>query len=284
MKQLTFTILTLMALLMTACDKKPSVEKPTDPILAKVGKSTINQSQYDLMLSRLSPEARNKINNEKSKQLQDKILKGLVRTRALAIITEEQLSADEKQLLETKVQAYKDELLAQMYIKTNMDPEPVTSQMVTEYYDKHKQDFTLPGKVQFEYLVTTKQKLNDKELSKVIKAFTDAKKAKDLKAYAKTLKRKKLPLEYKSGQMTAASIVKVIRSQVERLKEGEVSDVVYADYIYVVKVNKREPDVVKPVNQVSIEIRKKLAPQKLKQALSTHIDEAMKKVKVEYIN
>jgi hypothetical protein len=286
MRQIGFTIIITVLLVLVGCDRKPEMEQPSsekqsaaDPVLAKVGSSTVRQSQFDVMMDRLTPEARKR----ESAKLHDTILQGLVRTRALAIVTEQQLSEEEKIKLDAKVQLYKDELLAQAYLQKNMEPQPVTSGMVKKYYEEHQKEFTIPGKVNFEYLATTAKKLKDTELDKVIKALSTAKNEKNWKAYSDKLQKQNLPVEYKSAIMVPASVIKVLRTQVEQLKEGEVSDLIQGDYIYVVKVNKRDPDVVKPINQVSVEIRKKLAPQQLKQALSQHIDQALQKVKVEYI-
>lgn len=281
-----FTTILLVMLALVGCDQKPSVEQPSaekpsdaDPVLARVGSSSVHQSEFDAMMDRLTPEARER----ESAKLNETILQGLVRARALAVVTEQQLSKEEKIELDAKVQLYKDELLAQTYLQKNITPQPVTADMVKKYYQEHQTEFTIPGKVSFEYLATTAKQLKDADLEKVLKALSTAKTEKDWKTYSGKLQKQYLPVEHKSATMVPASVIKVLRTQVEQLKEGEMSDLIHGDFIYVVKVNKRDPDVVKPINQVSVAIRKKLAPQQLKQALSQHIDEALQKVEIEYI-
>lgn len=283
MKQRYLTILMLL-LALAGCDRKAGVEPQAeqtgaDPVLAKVGKSAVHQSEFDAMMERLTPEARKR----DSTKLNDTILQGLVRTRALAIVTEQQLSAEERRKIDAKVKLYKDELLAQSYMQKNVTPQPVTRDMVEKYYNDHKDEYTTPGKVQFEYLETTSKPLDDAGLDKVMKAFSTAKNVNNWKAYADKLKKQKLPVAYKSANMVPTSVIKVLQTQVNKLKAGETGDIVFGDYVYVVKVIKKDPDVVKPLNQVSVEIRKKLAPQKLKQVLTQHIDEALKSVEVTYV-
>ena len=274
------TVIFVVLLFLAGCDRKSAVEQKSssDPVLATVGDSAVRQSQFDAMVDRLTPQARDKL----SGQLKDTILKGLVRSRALAVVTQQQLGEAERLKIDAKVQLYKDELLAQAYVQKNIEPQPVTSEQVQKYYQAHKGEYTIPGKVSFEYLATTSKRLGDAELDQALKAFSSAKSEKDWKAYAAKLQKKKIPVEYQAATMAPTSIVKGLRSQVDKLKEGEVSDVIYGDVIYVVKVIKRDPEVVKPINQVSVEIRKKLAPQQLKQVLSQHIDQALQKVDVKY--
>lgn len=269
----------IVLITLTACDQNSGIDASNDPVLVKVGDSSIRQSQLEAMLDRLSPEIR----EQKNAQLETTILQGIVRTRALASVAESQLSEDEKNHLDAKVQAYRDELLAKSYIQKNIVPQPVTAEMVNKYYLEHQEDYTTSGKVNFEYMVTTSVSLDDDATSKVLEAFSKAKNVDDWALYVNGLKQSDMPVDYKSAKMISASINKTLRAHIDKLQVGEVSDLIYGDYIYLAKVLKREPDVVKPIHEVSSEIRKKLAPQKLKQVLSQHVDKALQGITVEYM-
>ena len=80
MRQIGFTIIITVLLVLVGCDRKPEMEQPSsekqsaaDPVLAKVGSSTVRQSQFDVMMDRLTPEARKR----ESAKLHDTILQGL---------------------------------------------------------------------------------------------------------------------------------------------------------------------------------------------------------------
>lgn len=269
----------IVLITLTACDRNSGIDASKDPVLVKVGDSSIRQSQLEAMLDRLSPEIR----EQKNAQLETTILQGIVRTRALASVAESRLSEDEKNHLDAKVQAYRDELLAKSYIQKNIVPQPVTAEMVNKYYLEHQEDYTTSGKVNFEYMVTTSVSLDDDATSKVLEAFSKAKNVDDWALYVNGLKQSDMPVDYKSAKMISASINKTLRAHIDKLQVGEVSDLIYGDYIYLAKVLKREPGVVKPIHEVSSEIRKKLAPQKLKQVLSQHVDKALQGITVEYM-
>jgi len=263
---------------LAGCERESATGANVDPVLATVGESAIRQSQFDVMLDRLTPAAR----DQADATLEAKLLQGMVRTRALAVVAEQQLSDDERRQLEAKVNTYRDELLAQSYIQKNIAPQPVTAEMVKQYYLDHQAEYTTAGKVSFEVIATTSNTLDDAVLEQVLDAFSQAKAIDDWKPYAAGLEQKTLPLAYRSATMVPASISNELRTHIARLQPGEVSDVVYGDTVYVVKVTQREADAVKPMHEVSVDIRKKLAPQKLKQALVTHIDQAMQDLSVEY--
>lgn len=282
MKLIGLSQIIIALIVLTACDRNSGSsgsEIINDPVLAKVGEDFVRKSQVDVMLGRLSSEIRER----NTTQLEATILQGIVRTRALASIAELQLNADERKLLDAKVLAFRDELLAKSYIQKNIVPQPVTSEMVNQYYLEHQEEYTTQGKVNFEYMATTSTKLDDDTTFKVLDAFTKAKNIDDWKLYVKGLKQNETPVEYKSANMVPTSINKVLATHIDKLEAGEVSDLVYSDYIYVVKVIKREPGVVKLVHEVSSDIRKKLAPQKLKQVLSQHVNKALQGITVEYM-
>jgi hypothetical protein len=264
---------------LAGCEQQAVTDSNADPVLAKVGASLIHQSQFDVMMDKISPGNRAQDN----KPLRDKILQGLVRTRVLAITAEQQMSKDDIMILDARVLAYRDELLAQNYIQKNIVPEPVTPAMVNQYYEEHLDDYSVPGRVGFEYLATTVDKLDDDILGLVVEAFSKTKNIRNWKEHADNLKRQNMPVEYKSALMLPTSIDLKLRDQISRLQIGAASDIIYGDKIYVVRLLHREADQVKPVYAVSVEIRKKLAPVKLKQQLTLHIDQAQKNLLVELV-
>lgn len=269
----------VVLLFLLGCDQQPAIDANADPVLVKVGDSVIRQSQFDAMLGRMSLA----INSEETKLLEEKILQGLVRTRVLAITSSQQMSDEERLSLDAKVLAYKDELLAQIYIQKNITPEPVTTAMVNEYYQNNLDDYSTPGKIRFETISTNSTSLDDDILGSVINALSMAKNNDDWKNYTNALKQKNLPVEYRSALMLPSSINNVLRVQIDGLKPGEVSDIISGETIHILKLINREPDSVKPVYTVSNEIRKKLAPLKLKEQLTQHIDRAQQSLAIEFV-
>lgn len=250
-----------------------------DPLRVKVEDSAIYQSQLDVMMDRLASG----VTEENKAKLQSTVLQSMVRTRVLADLAEQQLNEEESRVINAKLRNFRDELLVQSYIGKNMVAEPVTVEMVKQYYQDHLSDYKTQGRINFEFMVTTSDRLDDDTVSQVISAFSKAKNNDNWKLYITELKQQNLPVEFNAVSMLPTSINKVLRSPIDKLADGEVSDVVFGDYIYVVKLIHRKSELVKPLQQVSVGIRKKLAPQKFKQMLTQHIDKALSGKKVEFI-
>ncbi len=265
----------------SGCDQKPaqSDRLAEEPVLARVDKSLILQSQFDVMLERLAAT----VPQQNKAEISEKILQGIVRTRALADVSEQQLSDDEVKNLNARVKIYRDELLVESYIRRNIKAQPVSVEMVQQYYQSHLDEYKTSGKIHFEFLVTTARTLDDAALTRVMDAFSKAKNIDDWKSYAATLKQLQMPIEYNAVSMLPGSINQLLHAALGKLDDAQVSDLVFGDFVYVIKLLKREPDRVKPLHEVSAEIRRKLAPQQLKNMLSEHIDKALQGKSVEYM-
>lgn len=270
-----FVLYLIVGLLVVSCDNSST----NDPVLARVGDRTVNQSHLDVMMERLTPEARKR----KGNKVNETILKGLVRTKALAMIAEQKLNEDELKHLNAKVQAYRDEFLVHTYIKKNIKPKVVTPVMVSEYYESHIADYTKKGKISFEMISTTSETVSDDVLTGVISSLTKAKNIANWKAYTKKLTKQQYPVEFRSAQMLPSSINKEMQSHALKLKEGEASNVIYGKRMYVFRVIDKQPDIIEPLHKVSVSIRKKLAPLQLKKELTKAIDQVLLNIDVEYV-
>lgn len=276
----------LIVVLMSACETKESTDAKaapagstvTDPVLARVGDTEIRRSQLDVLIARLDvPQI-----GEASADLQQKMLQSLVRARALALAAERSMNGEERLEIEARVQAFRDELLAQYYLQNNVVTQPVDAAQVKDYYLDHLGKYTVPGQVNYEYFEAAPDKdLDDVARHKVIAAFAQAKGHKDWRAYAEELKRRGLPVVFKAAQLQPHLIANPLRAEVQSLQEGQTSSIIYGDRVMVARVVSREAPQVRPLHQVSAEIRKKLAPMQLKQALSESAHSVLQHIKVE---
>lgn len=280
--------LLLVALLASGCGKQDSADNAAhsvqpqvdDPVLARVGESEIRQSQLDILIGRLDATQYTGINAD----LEQKMVQSLVRARALAIAAEQSMSGDEKLKLEARVQAFRDELLAQHYLQNHVVAQPVTADQVKQYYESNQDEYTTPGRVRYQYLTTiAAEKLGEGKRQQLVTALAGAKSQSDWKAYASSLKGRGLPVEYKEAELRPQLIAESLRSHVRALEAGQVSSLIYGPELVTVKLVSREPDQVQPMHEVSAEIRKKLAPIQLKRALSDSAKRILQEFDVEIL-
>lgn len=255
-------------------------EKQSDPVIAIVGDSQIRSSQLSVLMERLSNEAAGAVDE----QVRKNMIESLVRLRAIAIEAEAQLTDDERLLLDAKVQAYRDELLTQAYLKKNITPNPVTHEMVAIYYNENIDKFTEKGYVRYQAITVAKSALPDNTRDKVLKKLAEAKNSDDWKLFTSKLNDEGIPVELKASNVQPEQIKDSLRAQVVKLTPGEVSDLIFGDEIAVVRVIERQQDHIKPLQMVSAEIRKMLVPIQVKQSVRETAQQILSKTKVEYVN
>lgn len=138
----TFFSLCISALLLSACDSGQNETASVDDsnVIAKVNGTSISQQQLELMKTRLFSRQQPKVNMDKV------IIESLVASRAMSLAMLKDMDAVQKSELDTKVAAYREELLMKRYLQANITPLPVTSEMVKKYYESHPEEFSGGGR------------------------------------------------------------------------------------------------------------------------------------------
>ena len=132
-----------LAVLLAGCndDSKQALnEVPVEPsaTLVTVDKTPITRAQLELTIERTLGESAPLYANE---EVERKILESLVSSRAMALLAERELDASEREQLDLKAQAYREELLVRNYLEKHANPEPVTNEQVADYYNRHQDEF-----------------------------------------------------------------------------------------------------------------------------------------------
>lgn len=246
-----------------------------DPVIAVVGGSEIRRSQLQVLVDRLDSAA------QLAGNLEARMVDSLIRARALALLAERDMDASDRLALDARVQAFRDELLAQHYLRTQVVAQPVTADQVKQYYQDNLADYTQPGRVRFEYLELDVEALTQAQQKSALAELAGVASATDWSVIANRMQANGLQVLYKSARLPVELAREPLRPHLTSLVPGEASNLIYADRVYVVRVVEREPDRVQPLHEVSADIRKMLAPMQLKQALSEAAEQAMQEFKVQ---
>ncbi|MDA8140786.1 MAG: peptidyl-prolyl cis-trans isomerase [Desulfobacteraceae bacterium] len=250
-----------------------------DKVLARINGSAI--TQLDLNLSIEST-----LGSQGGAMLDDKgrhsLLESLVAARAIAQVQEKALSPEQNKALEKKVAAYREQLLVKMYLAKNTQSEPVTQQMVQEYYDGHLEQFGGATVRAFE-MITTQGAMTDAVRDQLLSAMTDASKISDWPAAVERLKKKGVPAVYSKASSDVKILEPKLREIIAKLSAGQTSDPTFiSGQFYIVRVTGDTRIAARPLNEVSSEIRKILLPVQLKKATKQASDQVLGKAKVEY--
>ncbi|MFV0889442.1 peptidyl-prolyl cis-trans isomerase [Metapseudomonas otitidis] len=254
---------------------------PVEPsaTLVTVDDSPITRAELELTIERTLGESAPLFAND---EVERKILDSLVASRAMALVAERELDAGERAQLDLKAQAYREELLVRHYLEQHATPEPVTSEQVADYYQRHPEEFGGGVEKSFE-IIASDQVLEEPQRAELIALLSGAEaKGRDWQKQVAVWRAAGKPLEYRSNRIKPELLEQPLRGLVETTEAGSIAPL-YADgQLLLVRVTGEERLPARPLSEVSGEIREKLAPQSLKQAVKRLSEEAMRQVKVQY--
>ncbi len=275
----------LAALLLAGCRDDDGAEAlaqvPVEPsaTLVTVDESPITRAQLELTVERTLGESAPLFAND---EVERKILDSLVASRAMALLAERKLDAGERAQLDLKAQAYREELLVRHYLEQHATPEPVTSEQVADYYQRHPEEFGGGVEKSFE-IITSDQELDETQRAELIALLSGAEvQGNDWQKRVAAWRAAGKPLEYRSNRIKPELLEQPLRSLVEPTAAGSIAPLYVDGQMLLVRVTAEERLPARPLSEVSGEIREKLAPQALKQAVKSLSEEATRQVKVQY--
>ena len=265
-----------------------SAPKPSSPVLAKVNGTLITEDDLLALLIRVSGNRASEVIEQtlQDKNKKSKLLEGLVNTRAMALLQEQRLSPDERRTLDRQVAAYKEELLVKKYLEQHAQVQSVSNEMVKKYYQENQQQFAESVQYRFE-LLTSYGELSDEIRKAIIEILGQAKTNQDWKVLEKKLIQKKLPIRYQQAETRLSLLSEDLQNLLSNTASSsqslpQVSDVDISNNVKVIRVIEMLPERVKPLSEVSANIRKKLAPVMMKKTVAKLSQEAREQVEISY--
>lgn len=278
-----FIVYTMVFVTISCAPKKDDV-KPVllgdDVVLARVNGKPV--TKYDLDASMKSGFVAS-IQGTPSKEMRKKLLESLVNAKLLALVQEKNLTRKQAAELEKIVDAYREKLLAQMYLNKSELLKPVTREMLTEYYNAHPEEFGASKLAKYE-LITTKRSLALSERKGVLDKLATVSGEADWRQWVLANNGDTFPVAYRRGTSAADSLKGKLKDIVVKLDEGDVSGVTIIDgRAYVVRIISVENTPPESLMKVRPRIRKKLEAAAMKEALGQAIKKELKIAKVEFL-
>lgn len=275
-----WALLTALVVFVSACnDSKTSATggevSPAAVVLATVNGKEITEDDVDFMIERTFSNADQLFIDA---AIKDKVLQSLIAASAMRHAMETTLSADDLEVIRRKTNAFEEELFLKAYLVESAVPNPVTTAMVTDYYDRYPEQFGGITVKTFEQL-SISGKPSDTQRDAFLGSIGALKKDKSWQVFAD--KKQALSLVYKKAKLQPGLFDKRLEAALKNMQPGEVSDVVFINKVptlaRVIAVDVLSP---KPLHEVSAGIRKKLAPLQLKKAVKAASEKAVKNAEV----
>ena len=273
-----------LAVLLAGCkeDSKQALnDVPVEPsaTLVTVDKTPITRAQLELTIERTLGESAPLFANE---EVERKILESLVSSRAMALLAERELDASEREQLDLKAQAYREELLVRHYLEAHANPEPVTTEQVADYYNRHQDEFGGGVEKSFE-IIASDQELEPAQRTELITLLSGSQvQGKDWQKLVADWRQAGKPLQYRQSRLKLELLEQPLRSLVEPTAAGSIAPLYVDGQLMLVRVTAEQQLPAKPLAEVSGAIREKLAPQALKQVVKNLSSEALEAVDVQY--
>lgn len=273
-----------LAVLLAGCNddsKQALSDVPLEPsaTLVTVDKTPITRAQLELTIERTLGESAPLYANE---EVERKILESLVSSRAMALLAERELNAGEREQLELKTQAYREELLVRNYLAAHANPEPVTNEQVADYYNRYQDEFGGGVEKTFE-IIASDQDLEPAQRTELITLLSGPQvQGNDWQKLVADWRQAGKPLQYRQSRLKLELLEQPLRSLVEPTAAGSIAPLYVDGQLLLVRVTAEQKLPAKPLAEVSGQIREKLAPQALKQVVKSLSSEALKAVDVQY--
>lgn len=218
------------------------------------------------------------------KKARKKVLESMVLSRVMALKSEQNMSTEDKTALDKKVARYKEQLLAKAYLVAHAEPQPVTNQMVTDYYNKHLERFGQKTLYHYE-IITGNMTAGDENRKELLATLKQANSTTDWKALTERWKGERKAIDYRKAKGSLDVLDSKLAAVLKGLDTQQTSDIIFqSGNPTIVRLNQKQVLPARPLSQVSAEVRKSLVPIQLKKQIEKLSNALMKTAQVEYLD
>ena len=277
-----FLILTILTtFFIQGCgEQKQKTELPGDSeVLVTVNGSPISRFDLDLSVETLMGQKGAEKLDETGRK---KMLESLVMSRAIAQVQEKTTPREDLAAIDRRAAAYREKLLVRRYLAKHAPPEPVSREMIRDYYEKHPEEFGAQEQRIYE-IISSRRPLKTEERDALLRELQKPGARKDWKSWVADLGGQGYPLQYRRGGTAERILHPKLQKVMQSLNKRESSPLIFIkERCYLVRVIEEKKRPARPLQEVSGQIRKILAPAQLKKAVEQASREVLQKAEVEY--
>lgn len=273
-------ILATLALMGCSKDQGAQTDIPQAVVLAKVNGEAITEEDLAYSLDRTFNQMDMLSFTD---ELRQKVLDSLIASRAMKQLAIKELSADQIERIENLTRAYQEELYVKEYLQAHISPTPVTPEMVKKYYDENPEEFGSTDIRDYEVLIAPAN-ISDAMRDDLLQEIQAIRQVSDWSASADKWG-EKWGLQHQKGRSQKGLLNKILDQQINSLAKNDTSNAFYIDgQLHLVRVTNLVKTPPKSLAEVSGDIRQRLAPLMLREAVKQASDDAREKVQVEVIS
>lgn len=259
-------------------EQVPQIDTAGD-VLATVDGEDIYESDLQSVLVNLFGEYRALQMDEDSRKraLDSLVTSHLLAKQALASLPQENITE-----IESKTRRYRENLLVNAYMLTQIDKTPLSNEAIRQYYENNLEKFGQSTIKQYQ-LLTTRNELPEELREKYMSLVAGTRTSGNLADIKSALEKNGFDVQLTSAELNENIVDKRLYRFVNAQPINVISDLSFiGGRPYIVNVQSEKTIPAKPLAQVSDMIRKSLMLQRLKQAIKQHSAEILANSKVEY--
>ena len=229
----------------------------------------IKQTVGEFAALQLGAEGREKV-------LESLLIRKLMSDQQLNLMDEE-----EHKQLELELNTYREELLTKRYVREHLVAEPVSDEMVKSYYNSNPNTYGAKELRRFEMVRAdvSRSPVLQKELSLLMQGLTPHS---NWKVKIEQARQQGQPIFLVSGHSAETGLIDDYHQIIQSLAEGEISPLHSINGILVrFRVTELIQIPAKPIEEVTKDIRKTLAPLQLKRAIQQEAEQLMRNREIE---
>ena len=253
-------------------------EIPAPQVLVRVDGEAITDAELEVAMNRTFDSTDTQLAD--GTELRKKMLESLVASRAMKKALARELDAETKNRFQLMAQAYEEELYVREYLKAHIQPVPVTEQQIEAYYHKHPELFGATTLREFEWLQSADE-LNEADRDSLLAAVPKLRQT----ANWRDANLRDFGMSLRRGRSDESALPDEIRSALVQLATGETSALVSGSGRYsLVRVTRVLTTPARPLAEVSGDIRQRLAPMAVKDAIRKSSEQAQSQFKIEWVS
>lgn len=251
-----------------------------EQVLVRVNQSVISAWDLDHAIS--SSFSKTSSGYRDNKAVREEMLKSLIISRAIYQKRLEEMSEEEMAALDKEAEAFKEKRLVRQYVINHAPPEPVTRRMMLDYYESHPHAFGGETVKTYE-MITSDHRLKPSERETFLNLTNRLVENDNWRQWAAHMKQEGFNISYGTGTSEKGMLNKELLAVLQRLGQGEVSDLVYIkEFPYRFKIVKVDQKPPAPFSDVKENIHNRLTVMALKASVARLSEEILRQAKVVY--
>ena len=265
------------ALLITACsDQHTAGQSTLGQVIAAVDGEPVYAAELQVVEQRFLGKLQHNLVDE---TIKEKMLDTLLRSKAMAMTIEDELSDKQRRMLDAQVSVFRDDLLVRLYMDKYADKAEIDSDQIKQFYQNNPQLFGGGSKKTVETLQVVEVESGAQQ-AQLLSQLDAIKATQNWQAESNALREQGFDLQYSKKQLNPALLHAPLKNVLANLTPEDGAQLITNSGLFLIRVLAVHTVPGKPLAEVSAEIQRILSRKAYRQAVEQLSDQVMQSVQI----